>query len=132
MFALDSNVLIYILEHNETFFEAAQSAVQTALDSGKPICLSILVLTEVLSGTNDKLALEFLTASQFTLHDLNQDIAIRAGKLRFAQPGLRTPDSIHLATAQAAGARHFITNDDRLCKIDAAIEIVPLSRFAKG
>lgn len=132
MFALDSNVLIYILERNETFFESAQHALRVALDSGKPICLSTLVLAEVFSGTADKQALEFLTASQFTLHDLSQDIAVLAGTLRFSHHSLRTPDAIHLATALIAGARQFITNDDRLWKIDVGIEIVPLPKFMKG
>lgn len=51
-----------------------------------------------------------------TLRDMNQDVACRAAN--FHASGVKSPDSIHAATAVVYKADCFITEDSRLCKID--------------
>ena len=130
MTGIDSNVFIYILERHPQFFEPSMAALKSALARNGQVCLPTLVITEILSGTEDKAALRFFERDSFRFHELTREIATVAGELRFARPSLKTADSIHLATALAAGANRFITNDNKLCKLTVGLDIVPLSSFA--
>jgi predicted nucleic acid-binding protein len=127
----DSNVFIYILENNPDFFTAASRALKQTIDSHKTICVSVLAITEILSGTNNKVALDILRAPGIVVHDLTKHIAAAGGALRFASPSLKTPDAIHIATALTCGASSFVTNDKKLLKLNVGIEIVPLGNFGR-
>jgi len=50
--------------------------------------------------------------------DMDRQIAERAAAIRAAH-GYRTPDAIHLATADVIGADVFVTNDARLLRFGA-------------
>lgn len=130
MTGIDSNVFIYILERHPQFFEPSMTALKSALADTEQICVPTLVITEILSGTSDKAVLRFFERNSFRFYDLTQAIATVAGELRFARASLKTADSIHLATALAAGANRFITNDNNLCKLTVGLDVVPLSSFA--
>jgi predicted nucleic acid-binding protein len=54
---------------------------------------------------------------------LSADIANQSARLR-ARYNLRTPDAIHLATALAANADVFITNDRDLIRVESELPIV--------
>lgn len=129
MTSLDSNVFIYILENHAEFSEASQTAITQTIQAGESMCVSALVFTEVLSGTNDPKALAFLKALPAIVYDLNQEIAITAGNLRRQNGGLKTADAIHIATAIQSGAARFITNDKKLLKLKLGIEMLPLMSF---
>lgn len=129
MTGLDSNVLIYVLARHPDFFAAADAALRRAVAAG-PVCLPTLTITEIMSGTADRRVLEFLESPRFHLYELTKPIAVTAGELRFASPGLKTADSIQLATALAAKADSFVTNDKRLHGLNVGVEILPLSGFA--
>jgi len=85
---------------------------------------STVVLLEVLTGAfrrgNDLLARRFEDVLGETrgvaLLPVTREIAREAARLR-ASHGLRTPDSIHLATAIVAGAAEFVTMDRRLARV---------------
>lgn len=134
MVGIDSNVFIYLLEWHPLFFQPASAALTSALsdngaDNGQ-ICVPTLVITEILSGTSNTSIVTFFERDEFHFYDLTKAIATVAGELRFAHSSLKTADSIHLATALAAGANRFITNDYGLCKLDIGLEVVPLKSFA--
>ena len=61
--------------------------------------------------------------------DLTIDIAIKAASLR-AKYGLKTPDSIQVATALIASSEYFLTNDIRL-KAISEIKILILDEIIK-
>lgn len=42
----------------------------------------------------------------------------RAAELRATHPTLRTPDAIHVATAQFTGATHLVTNDVKFARLN--------------
>ena len=64
------------------------------------------------------------------IFDLNIEIAKRAADYR-AKYGLKTPDSIQVATAVYASADYFLTNDIRL-KAVKELEILVLDELIKG
>ncbi len=82
MVGVDSNVFIYILERNLEFSIAAERAITQTVEDGKSLCVSTLVITEIISGTSSPKALEFLQASNTIIYDFTKDIAVAAGDLR--------------------------------------------------
>lgn len=129
MVGIDTNIFIYILERDPEFFESARNVLKQLATQGQKICVPSLLFTEVLSGTDDESIISFMMAEQFVVQDLTLQIAHLAGNLRYKNPGLKTPDSIHLATALACGANSFITNDQRLSRLDVGLKIIPLDKF---
>ena len=61
------------------------------------------------------------------LREINYNIAVKAAKIR-AEYGLKTPDSIFIATAIYESAQVFITNDIKLKKV-SEIDFIILDEF---
>lgn len=119
----DTNIFIYILERNPTFFDGASKALEATVRSGQKVCLPTLLITEILSGTSDKRVLDFFVPDTFQIYDLTREIAATAGELRFANQKLKTADAVHLATALFAGADRFVTNDQQLTGLVLGLDI---------
>ncbi len=111
-------------------FRLRERAMTQTIEDGKSLCVSTLVITEIISGTSNPKALEFLQASKTAIYDLTKDIAIAAGDLRRLHKSLKTADAIHLATSIVAGATHFITNDKKLLGIQTKLKMIPLLYFS--
>lgn len=115
---LDACVVIYLLENAGPFSEKARQHL--ARNSVAHLCVSPLVRMEVLlkpmreSATTLVSDYEDFLAAQHWLA-IDDSIFNRALNLR-AHHGLKTPDSLHLATALHHGCQEFWTNDDRLNK----------------
>lgn len=56
-------------------------------------------------------------------------VLVSAARLRAGRHGLKIPDAIHLATAQAEGCSHFLTEDDGLTR--TAVSAVSNLRMQK-
>jgi predicted nucleic acid-binding protein len=123
LIALDSNVLIYLLETTGAIADVAARIVD-AVDAGETkAILSAVGLVEILTGparVGDAAAFE-LTAE--ALRDLPIRVvpldgarAEDAARIRGAL-GIGLEDAVHLASAREAGATAFITNDRRLRSI---------------
>jgi predicted nucleic acid-binding protein len=119
--AIDASAFIYLVERHPTFFTAVEPIFR-AVDAGTVQAItSVLTLLEVLvkplEANASVLADDFRAAlsASASLRVVNVDgaIAEQAAAIR-ATYGYRTPDAIHLATAQLAGADAFLTNDDKL------------------
>lgn len=70
--------------------------------------------------------------AQFQLLDMPEQVYLLAAALR-ARFSLKTPDALHLATAQFHGCRALWTNDDRLATASCGLAVnllhpFPLSR----
>jgi len=62
---------------------------------------------------------------------IDRQLLIAAAKLR-REHGVKTPDAIHVASALAAGATLFATNDDKLLKKKIpGLQIVQISGFMR-
>lgn len=118
--AVDANVLIYLLEGDERWGRAAR-ALMKAVENGRVAAvLSAVGLAEVLTGParddlahveryNDEIrSIAGLKVVPFE-GGLSRDAAVIRGVRRI---GLS--DAVHLATARAAGATAFVTNDRSL------------------
>jgi predicted nucleic acid-binding protein len=115
--AVDSQIIIYSIEHHPTygvFLQPLWLAIQAGKMTG---AASELALMEVLIGPvksgNSPLAALYertLTQPGFQLEPITQTILRRAAELR-ATTRLRTPDSIHAATALVLGCAMYLTND---------------------
>ena len=121
---LDTAPLIYFIEKNSIYLDLVRPFFQ-AVELGEfQVVTSTLTLTEVLVHPykygNQTLAHLY---SGILLHQRNLktfsvsvEIATEAAQLR-ADYGLKTPDSIQLATALVGGATAFLTNDDKYVSI---------------
>jgi len=118
--ALDSNILIYLVDTLGARYEAAASIVD-AIESGRiDGVLSTVGLVDILTGParhGDGAAFEMLANE---LRSIRLEIVpLLTGTAEDAawvcgRASLDLGDSIHLATAHAVGATAFITNDRHL------------------
>jgi len=123
--ALDSNILIYILDDNSPFSKPALDLLKRLENTEASVCLSTVARTEILhqpyqiSAEIGEKAKRFLSSFGFiSFIEVSEDIADKAAKLS-AKVGakLKNIDSIHLATALEKGATEFWTNDHELLKV---------------
>jgi predicted nucleic acid-binding protein len=115
---IDACIVIYLIENSIPFSEKTRQFLARNLDAH--LCVSPLVRMEVIlkplreSATTLVADYEDFLAAQHWL-TIDDGTFNRALNLR-AHHGLKTPDSIHLATALNHGCKEFWTNDDRLNK----------------
>jgi predicted nucleic acid-binding protein len=130
--AIDSNVLIYLFEGSAPEADAAAALVD-AFEAGRlEGVLATIGLSEVLTrpaGLGDgalfeRYAEELRGLDGLRLAPLSVEIAIDAAWGRAGDRDLG--DAIHLATARAAGATAFVTNDRRV-RDRAGVEVVRLA-----
>ncbi len=120
---LDSNVLIYLIETQGPLAEAAATIVDRIVEGQLKAVLSVIGLVEILTGparASNAIAFE-VTAEAL------RDLPIRVTPLSVAiaedaawirgVAGVGLEDAVHLASARAAGATAFVTNDRRLRSI---------------
>ncbi|HEY4160940.1 MAG TPA: PIN domain-containing protein [Candidatus Saccharimonadales bacterium] len=132
MIALDTNIFIYVLESNPDFAGPAATALHRAQEGG---AASVLVYAELLSNSAFKdaglrnIAVGFLDAQALQYVELTRDILVDAARLRTnSEKRLGLGDAIHLASALAAGADTFVTNDKELVKLRmAGLKVVTLA-----
>ena len=130
--ALDSNVLVYLLESSGPPAERAVAVVNAI--SGRRVVgvMSSVVLTEVVVGPvlagNDAMGERYVDALR-SIENLNivpvtVEIAAEAAFVR-ARTGLTLADALHVATARIAGASILVTND-RQIRPTAKLEVLQL------
>jgi predicted nucleic acid-binding protein len=119
---LDSVVVIYLVEQHPTFGPIATRAVTglapTALVGSELVRMESLVLPR----RKQDLALEadfeqFFQQNYRSFVPLDRGVFDRAIALRATYRFLKTPDSLHLASAVTGGCDAFVTNDGRLTAI---------------
>lgn len=114
----DTTPLIYFMEKNPRYSEVVKPVIEL-LDSGLAQGLtSTITLLEVLvlplREGNKKLAEKYkailLSSNGLETCEISNAISEKAATLR-ARYGIKTPDSIQLATAIVRKADYFLTND---------------------
>jgi len=134
--ALDSCVLIYLLEGHAQFGPAARIVLERIAEGKNEAVASTLVLLEVQVGAYGKRAAALAEAYYAALGKwphlrwipMTYAIADRAARLR-AEHKFKVADAIHLATAQEMAAGLFVTNDVELPAI-TGLEYLILGRIA--
>ncbi len=130
--ALDSNVIIYLLEGSGPLADTAE-ALLDGIESGAAAgVLASVALTEILTRPAslgdgvlfERYAEELQEIPNLRVVSLDPQTAIDAPWGRSGQRALG--DAIHIATARRAGATCFVTNDARV-RGRAGVEVVRLS-----
>lgn len=134
----DTNLFIYMFEGLEPYRSRMLEIRKRMLDRGDRIVTSAMTLGEVLVKPTKlgqaSLIEQYDQAIRSTAHVISFDpsVAWRYASLR-ATYTLRSPDAIQLSCAAHYGVDLFITNDQRLHKLDipgigfiAPLEKVPL------
>jgi len=135
--ALDSNVLIYLLEGSGPLADAAQALLDGIDDGAARGVLASVGLTEVLTRPASlgdaamfvRYADELQSVDNLRIVPLDAATAIDAAWGRSG--GRDIGDAIHIATARRAGATCFITNDGRI-RGRAGVEVVRLTDLDPG
>jgi len=112
---LDTAPLIYYIEENQQY---------------SPILNKVHPMRENKHQLVEEYQNILCNSSTINIFELNIEIAKRAAGFR-AKYGLKTPDSIQVATAVYTSAEYFLTNDIRL-KAIKEIETLVLDEFVKG
>lgn len=124
---LDSNIFIYAYQEHPQFLPIVRPIfVRLDHDAEFHAVTSIVSLIEIntlpLRLNRQDLATTYtdalLNSTSIMTYPLDSTIAQKSAELR-AKFNLRTPDAIQIATAIVAKAEGFITNDERLKKVDA-------------
>ncbi len=118
---LDANVLIYLFEDDADRGRLAGQLIDGLAQPGRHGVLATIGLAEVLAGPARRGELAELTRGVdeirsldgLTIEPLTVEIAVDAAVIRGARL-ISLDDAVHLATARAAGATTFVTNDRRL------------------
>lgn len=117
---LDTNALIYITEGAPGFKAGIEHFLRAALAANAHLVTSELTITEVLvvpiRDENQQLidAYNELFETFVEALPVERSILIRAAQLRATTAKLRTPDAIHLATAEHLKADVFVTGDAKI------------------
>lgn len=118
--AIDSNVLIYVLDGHERFGHKA-AAVIDSIDVADVIgAMATFGEMEVLAGharggdaSQFERVADEIRSIGLQLVPLDSNVAADAAWLR-GSSSLRPGDAIHVASARNVGATVFVTNDDRI------------------
>lgn len=133
--AIDSNVLIYLLEGSATLGDTAGALLDAiAAGEGEGV-LSTLAVAEICSGPArahdlamvERYADELSSLEGVRMVPLDVDVAVDAAVIR-GGTSLSMTDAIHLASARHAQATAFVTNDRRIIPIHR-LEIVYLDEL---
>lgn len=133
---LDANVLIYLLEDSGALADASQALVDAAESGSITAVLAGIGLAEVCAGParHHDLALVERYADLLgsmpglRVQPLTAEVAVDAAVIQ-GMRGISLADAMHLASARAAGATAFITNDRRL-RGSPTLEVVYLDELA--
>jgi len=129
---LDSSVLIYLIESVEPWHRVAGELINAIEAGSAGGSLSALALAEILSGparAGDLAQVERSDAEirgmpGLSVASVGPELAGDAAVIRGIR-GLSLADAVHLASARAAGATVFVTNDRRL-RGSSKLEVVYL------
>lgn len=128
---LDANSIIYSAETHPTYWPLLEPLWNVAQAGKLRFVTSELSILEVLVAPLEKgdaamvQTYEIMFASfELLLLPIEQAILRTAAGLRSARKGLRTPDSIHAATAPTYLPSLFVTNDSDFRKIQGLPVVV--------
>lgn len=135
--AVDSNVLIYLLEGDAARAKPVAVIVDAVAEGRIDGVMATVGLSEVLvgparngDGAAFEMTAEAVRSMGFSLQALDADTAEDAAWIR-GTTGAELPDAIHVASARTAGATAFITNDRRIVS-RPNLEVVYLDDLVPG
>jgi predicted nucleic acid-binding protein len=134
---LDTAPFIYLVEAHPLFGPVVRPLFEERLDTGiNTAVTSVISLSEALVLPLGQERIDLVASyrallqqgTNLVMSEVTAAIAERAAALR-AQQRIRLPDALQLATAIEHHAAVFVTNDDRLRRIDA-LRVLVLADYA--
>jgi len=133
---IDTAPIIYYVEAHPQFGSLVETIYEQIEMQNIIAYTSVISLTEVLpkpiEQNQEELAnqlINFITNNpNLTLLEISADIAEAAGRLRGKYNFLKTMDALQIATALNSSVDCFLTNDDKLRKINE-LEIIVLKDY---
>jgi predicted nucleic acid-binding protein len=118
---LDSSLFVYLFETGGQLADVAAEVVDCIEAGATRGAVSTLLISEVTGGPArsgdlelmERYAYEIGGVSNLAVLPVDEAIAFAAAVLRGSER-ITLTDAVHLATARAAGASAFVTNDRRL------------------
>ena len=133
---LDANPIIYTVEKHPVYgpllvplWQAAQAQTIEAVSSDLALMETLVGPLKRGDGALETAYEQALLGTEMRLLPITQAILREAARLR-ATTRLKTPDALHLATAQLAGCALFVTNDGGFRGV-ASLPIVILDDLLK-
>ncbi|MEX0785728.1 MAG: PIN domain-containing protein [Dehalococcoidia bacterium] len=134
---MDTNAIIYHLNHTEPYVEMIEGLFSEIRDGTKQAVVSTVTELELLvrpMRLGDRWELRrvrmVLESQGLEIVELDRAVAHRAAEQR-ATTGLRLPDAIIVATAMYAGCDVIVGNDERCAKRVRDIPYVFLDELVK-
>ena len=122
---LDTNPLIYLIEDMTPFAEKVYQFIYSEGTAGSQFYTSTITDTEFLVHPYKCENLEIIGLYWNFLKTLNvlkchidEKIAVTVAKIRAKYSGIKTPDSLQLASAIESGCSLFLTNDKQLRQVE--------------
>jgi predicted nucleic acid-binding protein len=118
----DTNLFIYLWE-NSVLTEKAMQLVESYSSNGDELCTSSLSFGEIVvkpfsDGTLDMVEAYVRRFTEIEVLPFGQQEAVTFARLRSQFPSLKPPDAIQLSCALENGVANFVTNNDRLNRLD--------------
>lgn len=118
---LDSNVFVYLFETSGPLADLAGEVIDRIDEGALKGTVSTLLIAEVTGGPArsgdlelmERYASEIGGVSNLAVLPVDEDIALAGAALK-GRDGMTLTDALHLASARAAGATAFVTNDRRI------------------
>jgi predicted nucleic acid-binding protein len=122
---IDTSPIIYHIEENQQYAKHTELLFNLMDDEKVSMVISATVLSEclVLPFREQKydlvaIYLELLLDSDQVIRvDINSEVALKIAKLRADNRSLKYPDASNIAAAMYAKCDFFITNDEKLLKV---------------
>ncbi len=118
----DTNLFIYLWENSDNAAKVLQLAGQYSAN-GDELCTSSLSLGEILVKPFSDKNMEGVEAyvrrfQEIEIVPFGPREAVTFARLRSQFPNLKPPDAIQLSCALETGVTNFVTNDDRLNRLN--------------
>jgi len=133
---LDTSIFIYHFESHPDYLSLTQELLEGIENSRWLGITSVIALMELAvrpfqlnqeeaARKTEALLVHFPNLS---IVDIDRAIARMAAQLR-AQYSLRAPDALQVAACASAGARVFVTNDQKLARLEPVMRVVVLGNY---
>lgn len=132
---IDTMAFIYHLEGNEryepftrTLFSEVEAGMRRAVTSTLTLLEALVKPKEI--GDEEMRDDYYYALTSFPnlkMRPIDEEVAEAAAEVR-ARSGLRTPDALQVATCLVEGASAFITNDERLRKVEG-LQIIVMNDY---